>query len=226
MLGVLAGAVFFFFLQGGGLSIMPTSPMDGDEAGVSLVEDAALAKGRLADRYPELDRLEGRRGKRANKVIRLQLYERDLRDLALAALARRPEGVRVLQMCEALRTEIDDGEIGVELVLDLDSIPRDQLDEKERRAVERVLDFLPAIGEQELPVGFYGSPEAREGRIRLGGSPRVKLSILKLSLDTLSERLGIPADELEDSLELEWPGFEVLEVSSGADWLELAVRPV
>lgn len=222
LLGFTAGALVFFVLERGWLPGLPTSPGLGDEERLSLLEDAALAAGRLEARYPELRRAGVAPGN--GQTLRLELHERDLRDLLLAALARRPEGRKVLEMSRAVRAEIDGGVIGCELVLDLQRLPRESLSEKERATVDRVLRFLPAIGEEELPIGFYGTPEARDGKIRLGGEPRVKVSILKLSLGTLGERLGISEQELEDSLEIEWPGFQVLEINPRDDALEVVVR--
>lgn len=221
LVGFTAGALVFFILERGGLPGLPTGPGD-DGDRISLLEDAAAAKGRLDARYPELERF--RRRSAEGGSLRLELQESDLRDLMLAALARRPEGRRVLEMTREVRAEIDGGEIGCELVLDLSELPRESLNEKERETVERVLKFLPAIGEEELPIGFYGTPEARNGRIRLGGKPKVKVSILKLSLSTLSDRLGISEQELEESLELEWPGFRVLEIRPIEGALELLVQ--
>lgn len=221
LVGFTAGALVFFILERGGLPGLPTDPGD-DADRVSLLEDAAGAKDRLDARYPELRRSKGRSADGGS--LRLELRERDLRDLLLAALSRRPEGRRVLEMTREVRAEIDGGEIGCELVLDLSELPRESLNEKERETVERVLKFLPAIGQEELPIGFYGTPEARNGKIRLGGRPKVKVSILKLSLSTLSERLGISEQELEDSLELEWEGFRVLEIRPTEGALELVVQ--
>ena len=51
----------------------------------------------------------------------------------------------------------------------------------------------------------------------------MKISVLKLSLSTVSERLGISEQDLENSLEIEWPGFEVLDVTVEDGALELLV---
>ena len=129
----------------------------------------------------------------------------------------------MLELAHQIRAEIEDGEVGFEVVVNLSEIPRERLSDQERDTVERIQELLPLIGRRDLPIGLYGSPEASRGRIRLGGSPWMQLSILKLSLDTVSERLGIPAEDLERSLEIEWPGFEVLDVSIEDGALELRV---
>ncbi len=108
-------------------------------------------------------------------------------------------------------------------MVNLAEISREGLTDKERDTVEKIERLLPLVGQGDLPIGFYGSPEARRGRIRLGGSPWMRVSILKLSLDTVSERLGIPEQDLENSLEIEWPGFEVLDVTVEESAVELLV---
>lgn len=221
LLGFALGATVFLLAKGG-LAGLPTSPGGGDRPQISLIEEAPLAEKRIARRFPEAR--AARKAKRAApEELRMRLYETDLRDLAIAGLARHAEGRRVLELAQEIRAEIDRGEIGLELVINLSRVPRDGLSERERETIEKIESLLPLIGSSNLPIGFYGSPEASRGRIRLGGRPWMKISILKLSLATVSERLGIPEQDLENSLELEWPGFEVLEVRVEGDALELRV---
>ena len=129
----------------------------------------------------------------------------------------------MLELAHQIRAEIDGGEVGFELIVNLSEIPRDRLSDKELETVEKIEELLPLLGRNDLPIGVYGSPEASRGRIRLGGSPWMRFSVLKLSLGTVSERLGIPEEDLENSLEIEWPGFEVLDVTVADGAVELLV---
>lgn len=215
--GFLGGIAVFFVLQRSGLLGSARSP-EGNEV-LSLAEEAGLAERRIASRFPK------GRSVAAGEEVSFRLEESDLRDLALAALASRAEGRQVLEMTSRIEAEIEDGEIGVTLVLDLSKLPLDQLDEDEREMVDKVTGLLPMLGEGSLPVGFYGRPEASEGRLKLTGDPRLRISILKLSLETASERLGIPEEKLRDALEVEWPGWEVLGVSVDGETVDLVVRP-
>lgn len=221
LLGFAVGAMVFFLVKGG-LVGLPTSPFGSDRQRVSLLEEAALAERRIAAKFPEAQ--SGHRRQRGKpKELNLRLVETDLRDLAMAGLSRHPEGRRVLELAHRISAEIDDGEVGLEVVINLAEIPRDRLSDKERDTVEKIEELLPLLGRRDLPIGFYGSPVASRGRIRLGGSPWMRFSVLKLSLGTVSERLGIPEQDLEDSLEIEWPGLEVLNVTIEDGALELLV---
>lgn len=213
LLGFAVGAIVFFLAKGGLLGL-PTSPYGDKEERISLLDEVSRAERRIARRIPEL---------RASDPLNLRLHESDLRDLAIAGLARHPEGRRVLELAHQLNAEIGGGEVGFELMVNLASIPRHRLTEKELETVEKIEDLLPVLGRSDLPIGLYGSPEASRGRIRLGGTPWMKVSILRLSLGTVSERLGISEQDLERSLEIEWPGFEVLDVTVEENAIELVV---
>lgn len=213
LLGFAVGAMVFVLAKGG-LVGLPTSPFGTEKPDLSLLDEAPLAERRIARRLIKL-------GIRKQQNVRLQ--EADLRDLAIAALARDPDGRRVLEMARRIDAEIDGGEIGLELTVNMAAIPRDRLTAKELETVEKIEELLPVLGHRDLPIGFYGSPVAIGGRIRLAGSPWMKISVLRLSLGTVSERLGISERELEESLVLEWPGFEVLEVTVRDDAVELLV---
>ncbi len=221
LLGFAVGATVFLLVKGG-LVGLPSSPFGAEPPAMSLMQEAPLAEKRIAKRFPEV-RAARKRGRSQPEEIRLRLHESDLRDLAIAGLARHAQGRRVLELAQQIRAEIDHGEIGLELIVNLSEVPRDQLSDRERETIEKIEDLLPLIGSNDLPIGFYGSPQASRGRIRLGGKPWMKVSVLKLSLATVSERLGISEQDLENSLEIEWPGFEVLDVTVEDGALELRV---
>lgn len=214
LIGFLGGVAVFFVLQrfgllGGGAGL--------DDV-ISVAQEADLAERRIASRFPKA------RSAARGEELNFRLAESDLRDLALAALASRAEGRQVLEMTTEIEAEIEDGEIGVTLLLDLSRLPRDQLDESAREVFDKITGVLPMIAEGSLPVGFYGRPEASDGRLKLTGDPRLRISILKLSVETASERLGIPEEKIRDALEVEWPGWEVLRVSVDGEVVELVVR--
>lgn len=222
LLGFAVGAMGFFLFKGG-LVGLPTSPFGDDGPRVSLLAEATLAEKRIYDRFPEIRAHRKQRQPGGSKRLNLRLRESDLRDLAMTGLARHPAGRRVLELAHQIRAEIDGGEVGLEVVINLSRIPRDRLSDQERDTIEKIEKLLPLSGRSDLPIGFYGSPEASRGRIRLGGEPWMKVSILKLSLETVSERLGISQQDLKNTLEIEWPGFEVLDVTVDGDSVELLV---
>ena len=219
LLGFALGAFVYFALQGG-IPGLPTSPFAKGPERPSLAEDAAGAERRLIARYPQL---RPKRRSPTSRELKIRLAEHDVRDLALAGLSRHPEGQRLLLLARALDVDIGGGEIGFELVFNLEQLPRELLTERERRKLEQVDGLLPTLG-GDLPICIYGRPEAHLGKLRLGGRPRVELSILKLSMETVSERLGMTSAELEEALVLEWPGYELLDVKVGEGIIELVVR--
>lgn len=221
LLGFAVGSIAFFLVKGG-LVGLPTSPFGDSKSEVTLLEEAALAERRMAAKLPRAWATSVLRRGSAQR-LELRLHESDLRDLLIAGLSRRPEGRRVLEMTRQARATIEDGEIGFELVVNLSELPRDRLSDKELETVEKLEKLVPLLGRSDLPIGLYGSPEVSNGRIRLGGSPWMRFSILKLSLETVGERLGISPAELESSLEIEWPGFEVLDVRVEGGAVELLV---
>lgn len=218
LLGFAVGAFVFLLVQGD-IPGLPSSPFGGDSQHQSLAEEAASAERRIIARYPKL---RPRRSSGSDELT-VRLETRDVRDLALAGLARDPEGRRVLALARAINVEIHDGEIGFELVVNLGELPRELLTDKERETIEKVETFLPFLG-GDLPISVHGRPEANRGKIRLGGRPRVEVSILKLSIETVSERLGKSVEELQESLEVEWPGYQVLDVIVEEGAIEMVVR--
>lgn len=213
LLGFAVGVMFFLLAKGGVIGL-PTSPLGEVKPRVSLLDEVPQAERRIARQLVPVG---------ARRRVSLRLHEEDLRDLALAGLSRHPEGRRVLELAQQIRADIDGGEVGIELVVDFATMPRERLNEKELETVRKIEKLLPVIGQSSLPIAVYGSPVASAGRIRLAGTPWMRVSVLKLSLATVSERLGVSRDELEESLEIEWPGYEILEVTVRDGVVELVV---
>ena len=222
--GFAAGVgVFLLIGRAGEPPEAATGVADGE---ASLLREAELARARLAASFPALalDALDGAIAERGEKTVRLS--EADLRDLLLAGLERHENGRLILQIAEGMETHIDEGEVGVMLAVDPSRIPRERLSDKERRIVDSVTELVPLLGRSNLPVGLYGRPEASDGRIRLAGDPRVKISLLQLSVASLAERLDLSPAEVEEALVLELPGYEVREITVGEDHVEVRVAGV
>jgi hypothetical protein len=219
LLGIALGAFVFLLIQGG-IPGLPTSPFGEEPRHQTLSEQAAGAERRILARFPKL---RPQRRSAGSDELTVRLTTRDVRDLVLAALKRDPEGRRVLELARAINVEIRDGEIGFQVVVNLEQMPRELLTDQERETIEGVEHLMPILG-GDLPIAVYGRPEASHGKLRLGGRPHVEVSIIKLSIGTVCDRLGMSPEELQKSLEVGWPGYEVLAVFVEEGAIELVVR--
>lgn len=151
------------------------------------------------------------------RADRVRLDEAALRDLALVALARRDEGRRVLRAARDLGVRVEAGRVEIGLLTDPERLRTLAAGEESDRTIEKILRIAPFLGEREVYLGVSGVPVASGDRLRLA-EPRVRVAVVEIGAETLSERLGIDRQELDRALEVELSGVSIrsLEVEEGA----------
>ncbi len=138
---------------------------------------------------------------------------RDLNNLLIASLADHPKGRRILELAREVGADIDDGRVEIHFVINLEDLPREELDERERETVEKLSRLLPLVADRDLRVAVSGVPAVREGRISVERDLRVKVGFLTLPVVDLGDALGISSERLRRRLEF---GLEPLVVESVA----------
>lgn len=188
-----------------------------------LLADAEGARLRLAARHPKLALSAAGGSRRRPAELDLRLSEPDLRDLLLLALEGSDDGRRLLEAADEIEVLIADGELGVRIVANLSRLDRERLGEKQREVVNRVTRMLPMLAGRGIPIGVYGRPRAAAGGVRID-APRVEIAVVKLSVETLREKLGVEPEKLSRALELQLPGYEVRDVTVAVDHLAVRLR--
>ena len=173
------------------------------------VFDPSNSSERLATQARLQEKIEARIAKAQeispNKNVEIELSNTEVNELVTTTIAQEASKRPVLATVRTNHTTIKDGVLESGAVVNLDNLPRNQLNESELAALDKIQKTFPFLNEQDVYVGIAGKPQIEMGQVKWDSSTKVKLGNLSLSLNELSQRLGIPAEQLEQTLNLSLP---------------------
>ena len=68
--------------------------------------------------------------------------------------------------------------------------------------VARVVSKFPQLKDQDIYVGIEGKPKLENGQLTLPNNSQVRIGNLTFSLSEVAQKLGVPRDRLQQSLNL------------------------
>ncbi|MBE9129746.1 MULTISPECIES: hypothetical protein [unclassified Coleofasciculus] len=85
---------------------------------------------------------------------------------------------------------------------------------RKEATLERAIAAFPVLKERDVYVGISAKPRIENGRLKLDDGTEIKVGNLRLTLSQLAQRLDVPPEKLEQSLNmtLELGRFQVSDV--------------
>ena len=88
-------------------------------------------------------------------------------------------------------------------MVNLGSVPANEMSSNERSVVTKLIQTFPALGDRNVYIGLEGKPTVMNGQVMLGEDTRIKIGDLSFTASELSQRLGIPEDQIRKQINLE-----------------------
>ncbi|HEY9729682.1 MAG TPA: hypothetical protein V6D50_24805, partial [Chroococcales cyanobacterium] len=95
-----------------------------------------------------------------------------------------------------------DGRIESGTVVNLSGLPKNQLDEKQNAAIEKLVNTFPPLKDRDVYVGISGKPLVENGQLEWDDNTKIKLGNLSLSINELAQRLDVSPETLKQELNL------------------------
>lgn len=137
------------------------------------------------------------------QLTKQQLRQNELTRLFTTEVTRKAESKKLGSALKAANTTIQNGTVESGAVVNLKDISPDQLPPDERAFFAKLMTAFPELGRQSFYIGVAGKPRVKDGQAQLGEDLRVKLGNLSFTPAQLSERLGIPEDQIRQQLQLQ-----------------------
>ncbi|UBF27686.1 hypothetical protein K9N68_07150 [Kovacikia minuta CCNUW1] len=118
-------------------------------------------------------------------------------------MRRKTESQTLAKAIKGVNTTVQDGKIESGAVVNLGSVPIDQLSSNERSFVTKLIETFPVLGDRNVYIGIEGKPSVVNGQVMLNDNTRIKIGDLSFSPAELSQRLGIPEDQIRQRIHLE-----------------------
>ncbi|MBW4635317.1 MAG: hypothetical protein KME30_26515 [Iphinoe sp. HA4291-MV1] len=167
--------------------------------------------------------------KESNAKGEVQLDADEVNTLIVSEIAKTTDKSRLAQAVVRTNTQIQDGKISAGAVIDLRTIPLNDLQAGEQVAISKLLSTVPILRYRPVYIEVEGKPSVRNQQISLDDTTRIKLGNLSLTLSDMYQRFGLSEKRLNQqvSKELKKLPVEVKDVEVIGDrlvvrgqWLE------
>lgn len=134
------------------------------------------------------------------KNVEIELNNKEVNDLVMTTIAKQVESRQLQSAVPSIQTNIKEGKIETGAVVNLSSVPKNQLPKSETALVEKALKTFPFLENQKIYVGISGQPRIENGQVKLDQNTKIKLGDLSFSVSELAQRLNVPQEQLEQKL--------------------------
>ena len=131
------------------------------------------------------------------------LHQNDLTQLFTTEITRKAESKKLSSALKGANTTMQNGTVESGAVVNLGDIAPDQLPPDERAFFSKLVTAFPELSRQSFYLGVEGRPTVKNGQAQLDENLRIKLGKLSFTPAQLSERLGIPEDQIRQQLQLQ-----------------------
>lgn len=132
-----------------------------------------------------------------------QLRQNELTRLFTTEVTRKVQSKKLGSALKGANTTLQNGTVESGAVVNLSGVSPDQLPPNERAFFTKLMTAFPELSRQSFYVGVEGKPTVKNGHAKLAEDFRVKLGNLSFTPAQLSERLGIPEDQIRQQLQLQ-----------------------
>lgn len=135
--------------------------------------------------------------------VAINLDATEFNTLVVSNLVENARSSPLLDSAEGFKTTIKNGAIEAGVVLNISQIPTDQLAAGERTAFNKAIQTFPFMENRQVYLAVEGKPSLEQGTMKFDDSTKVKVGNLSMTLSELSQKLGIPQEQLQQKIKLE-----------------------
>jgi hypothetical protein len=143
----------------------------------------------------------------------VELDPRTFSEFVISSIPPTPQSEVIFPAIKAINTEIDAGQLKIDLVVDMAELPLEQLPEEMRSQFKHTLTTFPFLKDQEVYLSVIGQPRLKSGQVLLGENTKIQIGGLKMDLTDVSERIGIPVEVLEQRINLQLGQLNVQDIN-------------
>lgn len=118
-------------------------------------------------------------------------------------VTRKIESRKLGSALKGANTTMQNGKVESGAVVNFGDISPNQLPPDERAFFSKLIAAFPELSRQNFYIGVEGKPVVKGGQVQLDDNIRIKLGNLSFTPAQLSERLGIPEDQIRQQLKLQ-----------------------
>jgi len=170
---------------------------------VVVKETEMLKQTNIKPRQTVKDKIETARQQGNQESVEINLTEADLNDLVISEVVKKTGNKKLPEAVKGINTTIQNGKIESGAVVNISQIPTDKMRQKEKIALTNLTKTFPFLENQEVYVAVVGKPSVKNGQIKFDDNAEIKVGNLSFTLDEISQKLGVPKEQIEKRINLE-----------------------
>lgn len=137
------------------------------------------------------------------KQVDVELNQADVRKLFTSEVARKAKNSQLGQAVKGVNTTVQGGKVESGAVVNLGEVPIERLPSHEQSVLSKMRSAFPDLSDRDLYIGIEGTPSVKNGQVKLDDDIRVRVGNLSFTPAELSQRLGIPEDQIRKQIGLQ-----------------------
>ena len=118
-------------------------------------------------------------------------------------IAEQTSGNTLPSSVKGVNTKIRDGKIETGAVVNISEFSNTFVAKNGRTALNKLTEQFPFLNNREVYIGISGKPYLDKGELKFDDNTKIKVGNLSFTIADLSQKLGIPKEQIEQKLNLQ-----------------------
>jgi hypothetical protein len=134
--------------------------------------------------------------------VAVSLNAQDFNQLIQSEISSQLQSRKISPVLPHIQTNLENNNLELGTVINPAKLKTLDLPRRQQAMVARVVSKFPQLKDQEIYIGIEGKPQLENGQLTLPNNSQVRIGNLTFSLSEVAQKLGVPRDRLQQSLNL------------------------
>jgi hypothetical protein len=134
--------------------------------------------------------------------IAVSLNAQDFNQLLQAEISSQLQSRKIAPILPNIQANLENNNLELGTVINPTKLKTLDLPRRQQAMVARVVSKFPQLKDQDIYIGIEGKPQLDNGQLALPNNSQVRIGNLTFSLSEVAQKLGVPRDRLQQSLNL------------------------
>ncbi|MBW4575762.1 MAG: hypothetical protein KME08_10810 [Aphanothece sp. CMT-3BRIN-NPC111] len=211
--GTSAAVYYYYLQQATKLPDWYTSKKE-TTAALEIKDTEYISESQARNAQTITDKTEPFSKRKRGKSVEINLNEDDINNLIMSGFTKNTYNKNLPEAIKGVNTNIKDGKIESGAIVNISKIQTAPTANNDKLTITQLTKTFPFLVNQEVYVGVVGKPTVENGQLKLGDDTEIKVGNLSFPISEVSNKLGIPKEQLEKRInqELKLRGVKVEDV--------------
>lgn len=146
--------------------------------------------------------------------VEVQVDQAELNDLLAAKIAPPNQSNPLSKSVKGFQTKVENETLKTGAIVDIKELQASNLGSQDQALVSKITEHFPALANQQIYIGIVGQPTVKDGQLHFDENTKIQLGNLSLTMKEISDRFGIPPEQLQEKLrlKLQLQGLDVKDI--------------